>query len=62
MANNRQWRCRCDCGAEVIVLERDLQSGRVTACPACTERREAETREKETSKGKGAADCGTGLG
>ena len=27
-----QWRCRCDCGKEVIVLSRNLQTGNTKSC------------------------------
>lgn len=31
----RQWYCRCDCGAGLVVLESDLLAGIVTACQKC---------------------------
>ncbi len=32
---NARWRCECDCGAETLVIGRDLRKGKVDACPAC---------------------------
>jgi len=37
---SRAWACKCDCGAEVIILSGNLYSGRSKSC-GCGKRRPA---------------------
>jgi hypothetical protein len=33
------WRCRCDCGAEIVVRARDLKSNRIRSCGCSSSQR-----------------------
>ena len=41
-----RWHCRCDCGAEDIVIGNNLLSGRSTGCYACRNRKISEAQHR----------------
>lgn len=44
-----RWRCRCDCGQQVIVIGGDMCSGKQVSC-GCLKDRKASQRQKERYK------------
>lgn len=40
-----QWKCRCDCGKECLVLQRSLQNGRRTSCGCDSRKGKARIRD-----------------
>lgn len=43
------WLCRCECGAEVVVLSNNLRTGNTKSC-GCIAREAASQRMKERNK------------
>ena len=41
-----RWLCRCDCGAEDIVIGNNLKSGRSTCCYSCRNRKISEAQHR----------------
>lgn len=45
------WRCRCDCGNEILAVRHQLESGNVTSC-GCVPKQYASKREAEDLTGR----------
>ncbi len=46
------WRCRCDCGEEILLMRKQLISGRFTSCGCLPEKEKAEASEAEDLTGR----------
>lgn len=51
VGHNKQWRCICDCGNEVIVRSYDLRKGTTKSC-GCANRRESALRARTHGQSK----------
>lgn len=52
-SNKTQWRCRCDCGKEVVVVGSNLRSGNTLSCGCLHKERLAEiNKDTKTTHGK----------
>src|SRR6187455_1070892 len=53
-----RWVCRCECGAERIVSDRNLKSGAHKSC-GCTRRKKTAERNRQTAKHGHSGDNAT---